>query len=45
VIEKREILVNDLKKLNKCIAILSDMSLSIDFIKDYIEENLELNDE
>ena len=45
VIEKREILVNDLKKLNKCIAILSDMSLSIDFIKDYIEENLELNND
>jgi hypothetical protein len=45
VIEKREILVNDLKKLNKCIAILSGMSLSIDFIKDYIEENLELNND
>jgi hypothetical protein len=45
VIEKREILVNDLKKLNKCIAILSDMSLSIDFIKDYIVENLELNND
>jgi hypothetical protein len=45
VIEKREILFNDLKKLNKCIEILSDMSLSIDFIKDYIEENLELNND
>jgi hypothetical protein len=45
VIEKREILVNDLKKLNKCIEILSGMSLSIDFIKDYIVENLELNND
>jgi hypothetical protein len=45
VIEKREILVNDLKKLNKCIGILSGMSLSIDFIKDYIVENLELNND
>jgi hypothetical protein len=45
VVEKREILFNDLKKLNKCIEILSGMSLSIDFIKDYIEENLELNND
>jgi hypothetical protein len=44
-VEKREILFNDLKKLNKCIEILSGMSLSIDFIKDYIEENLELNND
>jgi hypothetical protein len=43
VTEKREILFNDLKKLNKCIGILTGMSLSIDFIKDYIEENLELD--
>jgi hypothetical protein len=45
VVVKREILVNDLKKLNKCIGILNGVSVSIDFIKDYIEENLELNND
>jgi hypothetical protein len=45
VVVKREILVNDLKKLNKCIGILNRVSVSIDFIKDYIEENLELNND
>jgi hypothetical protein len=43
VIEKRGVLFNDLKKLNKCISIMEGMSLSINFIKDYIEENLELD--
>lgn len=41
--EKKVTLFEDLKKLNKCIFILNEISLSTDFIIDYIERNIELD--